>query len=73
MKPAIAWRNPKPRSRKHRWQLLDRRVGRALYVVQELVRSGDESKWFTTCAFEVVQGGRVPASSPRHSGSQMAS
>jgi hypothetical protein len=60
MKPAIVWRNPDPRWRKQRWQALERRLDRTLYIIQELVRSGDSGQWVTTFAFEVVLGGRKP-------------
>ena len=60
MKPAIVWRNPDPAWRKQRWQALERRLDRTLYIIQELVRSGDSGQWVTAFAFEVVRGGRRP-------------
>ena len=61
MKPAIVWRNPDPRWHKQRWQALERRFDRTLYIIQELVRNGDSGQWVTAFAFEVVRGGRRPA------------
>ena len=60
MKPAIVWRNPDPRWRKQRWQALERRLDRTLYIIEELVRRDDSGQWVTAFAFEVVGGGRKP-------------
>lgn len=59
MKPAIIWRNPDPKWRKQRWQALERRLDRTLYIIQELVRTDDTGHWVTAFAFEVVRGGRT--------------
>jgi hypothetical protein len=58
MKPAIIWRNPDPKWHKQRWQALERRLDRTLYIVQELVRTGDSGHWVSAYAFEVIRGGR---------------
>jgi hypothetical protein len=60
MKLAIVWRNPDPKWHKSRWQTLERRLDRTLYIVQELVRNGDTGHWVTSFAFELVHGGRRP-------------
>ena len=60
MKPAIVWRNPEPKWHKSRWQTLERRLDRTLYIVQELIRNGESGHWVTSFAFEVLRGGRQP-------------
>ena len=64
MRPIIVWRNPEPKWHKQRWQALERRLDRTLYLIQELVRSGDSGHWVTAFAFEVVRGGQRANMSP---------
>jgi hypothetical protein len=59
LKLTIVWRNPGPARHTQRWQKLERRLGRSLYVVQELVSAGDRGYWATTSALEVLSGGRA--------------
>lgn len=61
MRPAIVWRNPDPQWHKKRWLALERTLNSTLYVIQELVRTGDTGQWVTVFAFEVARGGRIPA------------
>jgi len=59
MKPAIVWRNPQPKWHKQRWQTLERRVDRNIYMVQELMTKNEQGHWTTTFALEVLRGGRA--------------
>jgi len=38
--PQIVWRNPEPVQHRHRWELLRRLPGSAVYLVQELASAG---------------------------------
>ena len=55
----IVWRNPRPQSRPHRWQTLERGLGRTLYIIQQLMLNGKQECWTTTASLEVLRGGRV--------------
>ncbi|PYX94390.1 MAG: hypothetical protein DMG71_12650 [Acidobacteria bacterium] len=60
MKPEIVWRNPDPRWHKQRWQTLERRLDRNVYMVQELITKDAQGKWASAFALEVLHGGRAP-------------
>jgi len=54
----IIWRNPATTRHTRRWQRLERRLGRTVYVIQELVSTGGRNYWATTSALEVLSGGQ---------------
>jgi hypothetical protein len=54
----VIWRNPKPSPRKRRWHELAANVGRRLFVVEELVPLGKETRWARTIALELIPGRR---------------
>jgi len=57
----IVWKNPNPAPRKRRWHELACDVGRRLYVVEELVLNGAQTRWAQSVALEVIPGGRAAA------------
>ena len=59
MKPKIVWRNPDPRWHKQRWQTLEHRLDRSLYMVQEFMTKGEPGQRASAFALEVLHGGRA--------------
>ena len=57
----IVWKNPHPAPRKRRWHELACDVGRRLYVVEELVPNGAQTRWAQAAAFEIIYGRRTAA------------
>jgi hypothetical protein len=57
----IVWKNPNATPRKRRWHELAFDSGRRLYVVEELVPIGTQTRWAQSVALEVIPGGRVAA------------
>jgi hypothetical protein len=57
----IVWKNPNPIPRKRRWHELACDVGHRLYVVEELVLNGAQTRWAQSAALEIIPGGRAVA------------
>jgi hypothetical protein len=54
----IVWRNPKPPTRRQRWEITqDSATGH--YLVQELISTLVGSFWATTSSLEILRGGRA--------------